>query len=292
MAESKTKEQRYEELIKAMQEGEMGMAKFLWDLLERLEGAADLTGGKLKDHQKRIDDFIKTFKDRKDGKPGRDGATPSKELLLSLITPLIKPGKDGETPSDQKLLDLIISVMPDPIPGPPGKPGKEGKRGKTGKMPAHEWNGTLIRFQNPDGSWGEYKNLQGPAGEAMPGGMGGGKTGALERVRADGFEMQGVSQIYFGENLTVTRLNDNTVRIDAEDGGGGLGSGISFETPVGDIDDSNVTFNVANEPLYIIVNGAQYFVGTGAYASYNAGVITLAYPIGVGGFIRSAYATS
>jgi hypothetical protein len=35
------------------------------------------------------------------------------------------------------------------------------------KMPyifPHEWDGTSIRFKNPDGSWGEYVNLQGVQG--------------------------------------------------------------------------------------------------------------------------------
>jgi len=36
-------------------------------------------------------------------------------------------------------------------------------------MPAHEWSGTELRFQNPDGSWGDYSDLQGPgAGDPPP----------------------------------------------------------------------------------------------------------------------------
>ena len=58
--------------------------------------------------------------------------------------------------------------------------GKPPKNGAPGKPPAHEWNGTMIRFQNPDGSWGEWKNLQGPPGEAHPGGG----TGSTQDLRA------------------------------------------------------------------------------------------------------------
>lgn len=289
MPEKKTKTQRYEELIKALQEGEMGMAKFLWNFLEKIEGTASESSEKALEYQRRIDKFIDAFKDRKDGK------TPTKEELVALMKPLIpspipgKPGKNGDTPSTKKILELIESVIPDPIPGPPGKPGKPGKDGKRGKTPNHEWNGTLIRFQKPDGTWGEFVNLQGPPGQNAAGaGFGGsGKTGALERVRgANAFEMQGVSQIYFGNNLTVERLGDNGIRVDGQAGGG---SSLSVEEPDGTVDDVNLEFTVENEPLYIVVNGAQYFVGTGAYQSYDAGVITLAYPVGTGGFIRSVY---
>ncbi len=66
-------------------------------------------------------------------------------------------------------------------------------------------------------------------------------------------------------------------------------SSISFETPVGLVDDSNVSFSVTHEPAYIIVNGGQYTVGNGLYSSYLAGVITLTSAVGTGGFIISAY---
>jgi len=34
-------------------------------------------------------------------------------------------------------------------------------KGDKGDKPAHEWDGTSIRFQNPDGTWGGYVNLEG-----------------------------------------------------------------------------------------------------------------------------------
>lgn len=34
----------------------------------------------------------------------------------------------------------------------------------TAGPPAHEWNGTRLRFKNPDGSWGQWVNLRGPEG--------------------------------------------------------------------------------------------------------------------------------
>ncbi len=69
----------------------------------------------------------------------------------------------------------------------------------------------------------------------------------------------------------------------------GGGTTLTVENPTGTVDDSNVTFTVTHQPLYIVVNGAQYTVGTGTYTSYLAGTITLSSPVGVGGFITSFY---
>ena len=38
--------------------------------------------------------------------------------------------------------------------------------GVKGDIPAHEWNETRVRFENPDGSWGQYVDLAGMAGTA------------------------------------------------------------------------------------------------------------------------------
>lgn len=97
-----------------------------------------------------------------------------------------------------------------------------------------------------------------------------------------------------GTNVTITAVNNNTtkradVTITASGGGGG---GLSKETPVGTIDNANVTFTVNNVPFFINVNGAIYNVGDGQYASLTPGTpntITLTNPVGTGGFIKSYY---
>jgi len=43
----------------------------------------------------------------------------------------------------------------------------KGDTGEKGDKPEHEWDSTLLRFQNPDGSWGDYVNLKGEQGEAF-----------------------------------------------------------------------------------------------------------------------------
>lgn len=61
---------------------------------------------------------------------------------------------------------------PEPVQGPMGPAGPQGVQGPTGSQPAYEWNGTQIRFENPDGSWGPFINLVGPPGPCGDGGTG------------------------------------------------------------------------------------------------------------------------
>lgn len=86
-------------------------------------------------------------KDGKDGKDGRDGID----------------GKDGERGEA----------------GPAGKDGKDGKPGKDGEKgdtPDHEWIGTGLRFEKPDGTWGETVDLRGQKGASGGRGGGGGSS--------------------------------------------------------------------------------------------------------------------
>lgn len=259
-----------EEMLAAMAEGELGMAKYLWKILTQIDETADFTTEEIKNFQKRIDDFIRDYqiKDGKDGKDGEDG----------------KDGKDGRDGKDGK----DGKDGEDGKDGVDGLDGRKGEQGEAGKMPQHQWDGTKIRFQTPDG-WGEWVDLRGPVGPAgMAAGPSEGIRG-LERVRGTGFERQGVMDIFFGNNLTLTRTA-NGVRVDAA-AGGGSGSGIDTETPVGAVDDSNTSFEVSNTPLYIVVNGAIYYEGVGLFQSFVGTTITLSSPVGTGGFIRSVYAT-
>src|SRR6056297_2259809 len=50
-------------------------------------------------------------------------------------------------------------------PGPEGPVGPQGPQGPAGDQPMHEWSGTSLRFENPDGTWGMFTNLQGEPGE-------------------------------------------------------------------------------------------------------------------------------
>jgi len=99
----------------------------------------------------------------------------SKDELIKAIT-----FRDGK---------VFISDQEIPVASK-GEPGLVGKQGITGSPPAHEWDGTKIRFKNPDGTWGPLVELKGKAG---PGGLIGGlgrigETGSSGRPGKDGID--------------------------------------------------------------------------------------------------------
>lgn len=287
MATDTSKEKRYEDLVNAVAGGELKMVKFLWNLVSEIDALVQQTPqAQIEKRLKEVDALLKKLKDN----PPKDGVTPTTSQLLALITPLIPkpiPGKPGKTPSKQELLDLIESLIPEPIPGEPGKPGKS-IQGKPGRMPKHEWSGTRIRFETAPGEWGEFVNLQGAPMEPIEYKPGFGASMPSVTVVQGNTRFEGVTKIVLGDNLTATRT-PNGVVISGENGGGSGGAGLDFETPIGTIDDSNVTFDVLNTPLYLVVNGAQYFEGV--HYTLVGLTITLDNPIGTGGFIRSAFGT-
>lgn len=52
--------------------------------------------------------------------------------------------------------------------GPAGVDGKDGVQGPQGTAPQHQWTGTRLTFQNPDGSWADPVDLSGPQGVQGP----------------------------------------------------------------------------------------------------------------------------
>jgi len=63
-----------------------------------------------------------------------------------------------------------------------GERGINGKQGDKGDTPDHEWIGTGLRFEKPDGSWGDTVDLRGQKGargdKGASGGGGGGSSAA------------------------------------------------------------------------------------------------------------------
>lgn len=290
MASEKTKEQRYEDLVNAVAGGELKMVKFLWNLLSEIDELVKQTPQSIiEKRSKEVDALLKKLKDN----PPKDGKTPTADELLKLIKPLIpKPikGDAGKTPTKKELLALIEPLIPEAPIAIPGKPGKPGKPG-VGRIPRHEWRGTFIRFEQPDGEMGEWVNLQGSPSESIEYGAGPGFGGNMPSVTVvqGNTRFEGVTKIVLGDNLTATRT-PNGVVISGENGGSGGGGGsLDFETPTGTVDDSNVTFDVTETPLYLVINGAQYFEGV--HYSLAGLTITLNNPVGTGGFIRSAFGT-
>lgn len=67
-----------------------------------------------------------------------------------------------------------------------GKDGDRGVRGPIGPIPRHEWRGTELRFEEPDGSWGKWTDLRGPRGYAGGGG-GSSDTGGTTVVSGNSY---------------------------------------------------------------------------------------------------------
>ncbi len=104
----------------------------------------------------------------KQGKPGKSikgdkGDLPSQSLVLEFVRKVFDAFK-GDLKGDKG--DLGDSVKGDPgkspiagidydIPtdGDPGDPGEKGA------IPDHEWDGKKLRFEKPDGEWGEWINI-------------------------------------------------------------------------------------------------------------------------------------
>lgn len=114
----------------------------------------------------------------------------------------------------------------DGIDGQDGKDGKDGEKGEKGDKPKHEWNGTSLRFENPDGSWGQFINLQGPQGNSYA--MFGGGGGTSLSIRSAGTLISGAAQTinFTGSGVTVTKVGE-TITVDITGGGGGISGPVS-----------------------------------------------------------------
>jgi len=111
------------------------------------------------------------FRDGRDGRDGRAG----KNGLPGPIGPAGPSGPEGLKGLDGKAGEPGRQGPPGPKgePGPRGEPGQDGA---TGPVPAHEWDGTRLRFQLTLNEWGQWVDLQGPEGKTGTAAAGGGGT--------------------------------------------------------------------------------------------------------------------
>ena len=93
--------------------------------------------------------------------------------------------------------------------GSPGSNGKDGAPGRDGQPPAHEWQGTKLRFRQPNGKWGKFTDLKGDTGE--PGKdrktiivRGGGSSIGTPKPGADGIELTGLVAIQGGQLVSLS----------------------------------------------------------------------------------------
>ena len=101
------------------------------------------------------------------GPPGVEGpqGTKGDQGLTGPVGPEGPQGPQGlqgiEGPQGE-----IGPVGPKGPQGTQGHPGINGEDGEKGNIPQHMWVGKDIRFQNNNGTWGEWKFLQGQIGRA------------------------------------------------------------------------------------------------------------------------------
>jgi len=112
-------------------------------------------------------------RDGKDGKNGRDGVDGLR-------------GKDGLN----------------------GEDGKDGQDGKTGPMPRHEIKGKRYRFENPDGSWGEWGLAGGSTIQTVGGGGQALSVSQSDRLVIMVADASDATYIYTGELLTGVTFVD------------------------------------------------------------------------------------
>ena len=115
------------------------------------------------------------------------------------------PNVDPEKLRGERGLDGIGETGPPGPPGPPGENGRDGQNGKDGKdgqrglkgdpgpkgdrgppgpPPNHQWRGTELRFELPDGEWGEWVDLAPltrPGASTLRGFIGGGSGGGTSQ---------------------------------------------------------------------------------------------------------------
>lgn len=117
----------------------------------------------------------------------------------------------------------------------------------------------------------------------------GSSTGGGHTIQDEGSDLTQRTNLNFvGAGVTVTDdAGNDATKVTIS---GGASAALNKETPVGDVDDTNTSFTVSNEPFFINVNGLIYEEGDGIYISYVAGTITLLSPVGASGFIKSYYA--
>lgn len=143
---------------------------------------------------------------------------------------------------------------------------KGGKPGKAGKMPDHEWDGTRIRFELPDGSWGDWVDLRG--------------TGNTVVVEGPGAGMGGVRRIRAGSGVTISGdPGEPTITATSS------GSSLTVEEPSGTVDDSNLDFVFTAKPFLIVVNGLTFRENHGWSWTALTDTASLGNVVGTGGDI-------
>ncbi len=149
--------------------------------------------------------------------------------------------------------------------GPAGKPGADGEdgtQGPVGPMPDHQWSGTQLRFEEPDGSWGKYVDLKGPQGQ--PGANGGGGGGGITPVQK--LQLQTLLDIFGGwiaepPNVSIVSITPETLSVTAV----GSASGFYSSTPGGSPVDAAYEWDWGDGSTSSTLNATHTYAEEGTY---------------------------
>lgn len=201
----------------------------------------------------------KDGQDGKDGVDGKDGinGVDGKDGLNGIDGIDGKDGADGQDGVDGR----------DGVDGKDGKDGRAGYdglsiKGDKGDIPKHEWQGTKLKFELPDGNWGKAVDL---AGRDGIGRFLGGSTGVQTLTST-------------GNTVQITQ-NGTTFNLETSGGGGGIteitsADGSLVVTQVGTV--ANVQVSEASPASTLLAQirnetGATLTKGTVVYISGAAG---------------------
>lgn len=238
------------------------------EVKEKMEGVADTVDDNFKVFSENIKNFKKLVKEsiRKTREQNRDKIKSNEKSLREFLSNEI-----GKIYEAIQYIELT-----------PGEKGDRGERGKIGRKPNHQWDGTKLRLENPDGTWGEWIDLRGKQGENGASYSIFGRAQSGVRIKQNGVVVaEEAFEIDLATGLTVVRTG-NGVRVTSSGGGG---SGITMETPTGSVNGVNVTYTVTSAPQWIVVDGITYFENFG----YTRVGLTLTISTPPVSYIRSFY---
>lgn len=113
----------------------------------------------------------------KPGDPGKDARPITRQEIQSAVDSWLGPrinqlrGKDAPPISKSQIAEAVADYIE---PRLEKLRGPKGDEGPVGPRPAHQIKGTKLRFEKPDGSWGEWIDLgssDGPGASVGGGGL-------------------------------------------------------------------------------------------------------------------------
>ncbi|MDP3822881.1 MAG: hypothetical protein Q8R33_15525 [Burkholderiales bacterium] len=118
--------------------------------------------------------------DGTDGRDGRDGKDADHDVVAAMVA---KALADMRKPRDGRDADPALvrqeAERAAALAAKDAERGPRGPRGLVGPMPRHEWDGTKLRFEQPEG-WGAWVDVRGERGLPGEGGGGGGRLPTVD----------------------------------------------------------------------------------------------------------------